>query len=50
MNETIENIKSELKNLCEEFTSVLKCMEEQKIITHEEYVNYSLKKLEFLSR
>lgn len=50
MSEAIEEIKLELKSLCEEFNNILRKMEEQNIITYEEYVDYSSKKLEFLNR
>ncbi|OPJ54920.1 hypothetical protein [Alkalithermobacter paradoxus] len=49
MNKELEEIKLELKSICEDFTNILKKLESENIITPEEYQIYSSKKIEFLS-
>ncbi len=49
MSKDLENIKLELKSLCEEFTNILKKLEEENIISEEEYVDYTSKKIEFIN-
>ena len=49
MSENLDYIKKELRQLCQEFNLMLKRLEEQKLITHDEYLEYSSKKIEFLN-
>ncbi|SHK51024.1 hypothetical protein [Tepidibacter formicigenes] len=48
MDREVDDIKFELKSLCEEFMDILSKMKEKNIISEEEYKEYSSKKIEFL--
>ena len=49
MSENLDYIKRELRLLCQEFNIILKKLEEQHVITHDEYLEYTSKKIEFLN-
>ncbi|KXZ38956.1 hypothetical protein SAMN05661008_01793 [Alkalithermobacter thermoalcaliphilus JW-YL-7 = DSM 7308] len=49
MNKELEEVKIELKSICEQFTNILKRLESENVITKEEFIEYSSKKIEFLN-